>query len=126
MKKIKFAALMMCFVAMGLMFSSCQKNEDLIIGKWKLVKVVDNNQTYTEGEEIGSIWEFKADNTMSMGIEYAGQTVSVPGTYAIDGDKLTMTIAGEPETMNIEKLNKKTMILSDPENEKNTAEFEKQ
>ncbi len=116
----------MCFVAFSFAMTSCQKAEDLIIGKWKLVKVVDNGRTYTEGEEIGSIWEFKADNTLTMGMEYAGQSINVPGTYTIDGDKLTMTVYGEIQTMNIDKITKSKMILSDPDKPEDTAEFEKQ
>lgn len=126
MKKLKVAALLMCFVAFSFAMTSCQKAEDLIIGKWKLVKVVDNGRTYTEGEEIGSIWEFKADNTLTMGMEYAGQSINVPGTYTIDGDKLTMTVYGEIQTMNIDKITKSKMILSDPDKPEDTAEFEKQ
>lgn len=126
MKKFKVAALMMCFVALGFAMTSCQKAEDLIIGKWKCVKIVDNGQTYTEGEEIGSIWEFKEDNTFTMGIEYAGQMISVPGTYTIDGDKLTLTVMNEPETVNIDKITKSKMVLSDPDKPADIMEFEKQ
>ena len=122
MKKFKVAALLMCFVAFSFAMTSCQKSEDLIIGKWKCVKVVDEGQTYTEGGEIGMTWEFKADNTVIVEM----QGFAAPAaTYSIKDDVLTLSIFGETTSMNIDKINKKSMILSDLENPKNTAEFEK-
>ncbi len=127
MKKFKIAALLMCFVAVSMVFTSCSKNEDLIIGKWKVTKVTEGDRVYTEGEEIGSIWEFKSDNTFTLSFEYAGQSMSVPGTYAINDDELTITMYGEAETATIDKLNKSKMILSSvDEGVKIVEEFEKQ
>lgn len=125
MKKFRFAALMMCFVAMGLMFTSCSKNEDLIIGKWKCVKMVSDGRTFTTPDEetgVGSIWEFKADGSLSMGVS----GFAVNGTYTLKDDVLTMTIMGDVQKANIEKLTKSKMILSDPEDSKTTIEFDKQ
>lgn len=112
----------MCFVAFSFAMTSCQKAEDLIIGKWKCVKVVDDGQTYTEGNEVGMTWEFKSDNTVIVEM----QGFSAPAaTYSIKDDVLTLSIFGEATSLNIDKINKKTMILSDVDNPKNTAEFEK-
>ncbi len=123
MKKFKVAALLMCFVAFSFAMTSCQKAEDLIIGKWKCVKVVSEGQTYTEGGEIGMIWEFKADNTVIVEM----QGFSAPAaTYTIENDVLTFSIYGEVQKFNIDKITKSKMILSDPENKDNIAEFEKQ
>lgn len=121
MKKIKVAALMMCFVAVSFAMTSCQKAEDLIIGKWKLVKMVERDVTVTDGDGIGSIFEFKADNTMV--IEYEG--IPLTGTYAIDDDVLTFTVFGESTKANIEKLNKSKMVLSAPDAPNDIIEFEK-
>lgn len=121
MKKFKIAALMMCFVAMSFAMTSCQKAEDLIIGKWKCVKVVDGEQTYTDGQNVGFTYEFKADNTIVMDV----QGVEIPGTYAIDDDVLTITVMGQATKSNIDKISKSKMVLSDPENKDNIAEFEK-
>lgn len=120
MKKFKVAAMLMAFVAFSFAMTSCQKAEDLIIGKWKCVKVVTDGQT--DNESIGMIWEFKADNTMTMGVE----GFNVPGTYSIADDVLTLVVFGETTTMNIDKITKSKMVLSDPENKDNIAEFEKQ
>ena len=122
MKKFKIAALMMCFVAFSFAMTSCQKAEDLIIGKWKCVKVVSEGQTYTEGGEVGMTWEFKADNTVI--VEMPG--FSAPAaTYTIENDVLTFSILGEVQKFNIDKITKSKMILSDPDKPENTAEFEK-
>ena len=123
MKKFRIAALMMCFVALSMAFTSCQKNEDLIIGQWKLVKVTENN-TAVQDATIGAIYEFKADNTFTM--SYQGYSVS--GTYTIDGDNFTLTVSvggmSQSETGKIEKLNKTTLIVSQ-EDGKQVVEFEK-
>ena len=124
MKKFKVAALLMCFVAISFAMTSCQKAEDLIVGKWKMVKVVDGDHTETFTDDQGYIYEFLADNTVKMymsGLE----AYAVSGTYAIDDDVLTLTSASQPQKMNIDKLTKSEMILSDPENPKNIAEFKK-
>ena len=122
MKKFKFAALLMCFAAMGLMFASCQKDEDLILGKWKCVKITDEDRTTTYTGDDAPIYEFKADNTLAITYQGYGSTA---GTYTIKDDVLTITVMGESTAMNVDKLTKKKMILSDPENAKNTAEFDK-
>lgn len=121
MKKIKFAALAMCFVALSFAMTSCQKAEDLIIGKWKMVKMVEGDTTITSGDGIGSTYEFKAGNSFVM--EYEG--FSVDGTYAIDDDVLTITMYGQSTKSNIDKLNKSKMVLSDPDKPSDIVEFEK-
>ena len=121
MKKFRIAALMMCFVALSMAFTSCQKNEDLIVGKWKCT-AVSGSSASIDSSSVGTIWEFKADNTVSMsGFE---------GTYTIDGDNLTITVSAFGVSVNtkviIQKLNKSTMILAEDGNEGNTATFERQ
>ncbi len=121
MKKFRIAALMMCFVALSMAFTSCQKNEDLIVGKWKCTQVSGSSTAFEAG--VGAIWEFKADNTLSLaGISGA--------TYTVDGDDLTITVsmmgASVITKVDIQKLNKTTMILAEDGNESNTATFERQ
>ena len=121
MKKFRIAALMMCFVALSMAFTSCQKNEDLIVGKWKCTEVTGSSTSMDAG--VGSIWEFKADNTVSI----AGISAA---TYVVDGDDLTITVsmmgASVSTKMDIQKLNKTTMILAEDGNEANKATFERQ
>ena len=125
MKKFRIAALLMCFVAMSFAMTSCQKAEDLIVGKWKMTKVEGSSSAYSS-ETLGSIWEFKADKTCAIG--YGSYTVN--GTYTIDDDVLaiTMSAAGFSSTTkcNIKTLNKSTMVLADPDDANSTATFEKQ
>ena len=121
MKKFKVAALLMCFVAMSMAFTSCQKNEDLIVGKWKCTQV--SGSSTSMNASVGAIWEFKADNTVAIeGI--------LAANYTIDGDDLTISVSAFEVSMNlnldIQKLNKKTMVLSEDGNEANTATFERQ
>lgn len=121
MKKFKVAALLMCFVAMGMMFTSCQKNEDLIVGKWKCTAV--SGSSTSMHAETGAIWEFTADNKVSIeGFSAA--------TYTVDDDDLTITVSafGASMSLNLDivKLNKSTMILSEDGNEANKATFERQ
>ena len=126
MKKFKLAALLMCFVALSFAMTSCQKNEDLIIGKWKMTKVEGTNAAFSSNS-LNTIWEFKADKTMSMNLSSLG---AVTGTYTISGDDLeiTMTVLGASQTtkIKIETLNSSTMVWSDPDNASNTATLEKQ
>ena len=121
MKKFRIAALLMCFVAFSFAMTSCQKAEDLIIGKWKCVKAVTNGETYTDGQNVGFTYEFMADNTVTMGME----GYSVPGTYTIEDDILTITVMSVPNKLHIDKISKSKMTLSDPDKPENIAEFEK-
>lgn len=125
MKKFRIAALLMCFVALSMAFTSCQKNEDLIIGKWKLTKVEGNSAAYSN-DAIGGIWEFKADKTFTMSYE----SLSYSGTYTIEDDVLnvTMSAMGFSTTTKslIKTLNKSTMVLADVDDANNTATFAKQ
>lgn len=125
MKKFRIAALLMCFVAFSFAMTSCQKNEDLIIGKWKLTKVEGNSAAYSN-DAIGGIWEFKADKTFTMSYE----RLSYSGTYTIEDDVLnvTMSAMGFSTTTKslIKTLNKSTMVLADVDDANNTATFAKQ
>lgn len=125
MKKFRIAALLMCFVALSMAFTSCQKNEDLIVGKWKLTKVEGNSAAYSN-DAIGGIWEFKADKTFTMSYE----SLSYSGTYTIEDDVLnvTMSAMGFSTTTKslIKTLNKSTMVLADVDDANNTATFAKQ
>lgn len=125
MKKFRIAALLMCFVAFSFAMTSCQKNEDLIIGKWKMTKVEGSSAAYSN-DAIGGIWEFKADKTFTMSYE----RLSYSGTYTIEDDVLnvTMSAMGFSTTTKslIKTLNKSTMVLADVDDANNTATFAKQ
>lgn len=121
MKKFRIAALLMCFVALSMAFTSCQKNEDLIVGKWKCTQV--SGSSTSMDASVGAIWEFTADNKVTIeGISAA--------TYTVDGDDLTISVSAFGTSMSIKldivKLNKSTMILAEDGNEANKATFERQ
>lgn len=126
MKKFKFAALLVCFAAMGMLFTSCKKDEDLIIGKWKCVKTTGEGEGITYTGDNALVYEFKADNTLTATITGLG---SMSGTYTLKNDVLTITYKDGDEEysgkMNVDKLTKSKMILSDVDNKNNTAEFDK-
>src|SRR5262245_28888013 len=78
-----------------------------IIGKWVLTKA-------PEGATLGTIFEFSKDGKVNW---LAGEgDEPIPGTYKIDGDKLTLTLPspedGKPksETSTIKTLNDTTLV----------------
>lgn len=84
MKKIKVMAMLLCVAALGLT-TSCTKNEDLIVGKWKCI--------YSEGavnpvsEVIDVQYEFTAGGKLKM--TQNGQTATV-AKYKVADDQLTI------------------------------------
>lgn len=84
MKKIKVMAMLLCVATLGLT-TSCTKNEDLIVGKWKCI--------YSEGavnpvsEVIDVQYEFTAGGKLKM--TQNGQTATV-AKYKVADDQLTI------------------------------------
>lgn len=89
---------------------------DPIVGKWDLktmdMKFTANEEVYLEMEDFSvegllvMQFDFKADNTVEYYAENEdeeGNTVvdSHTGTYAKDGDSVTITINNEPQTFSI-------------------------
>jgi uncharacterized protein (TIGR03066 family) len=117
MKTLGFA-LVAC-VLLFLPACSGGKNADKIVGTWEA----------TKGEmPAGSTVEFTKDGKMKINIKAGGQTVSVEGTYKVDGDKLTTTGKGpdgkeKTETVKIKKLTDKELALEDDKGK--TEEFKK-
>ena len=108
--RIKIMAMLLCVVAF-VGFPSCSKdnedlikdneglikdNEGLIVGKWKLVQS-------THAEDIGIIWEFRSDGTMTTdnpndlaygaNVPYSisGNTLTLAGWVGYNIDELTRT-----------------------------------
>lgn len=125
MKKFKTMALMMCLAAFAMVFASCQKDEDLIVGKWKLVSVSGGSTSTSDDNGIGATYEFKEDKTLTM--SYQGFSIDA-ATWSISDDYLyiTMTVGGVSDTQKskIDTLKKKKMVLID-ESDNSKAEFEK-
>jgi uncharacterized protein (TIGR03066 family) len=110
----------LCLTIVALPACSGGKNADKIVGTWEAVK----------GEvPAGSTIEFTKDGKMKLNIKAGGQTISVEGTYKVDGDKLTTTGKGpdgkeKTETVKIKKLTDKELVIEDEKGK--TEEFKKQ
>ena len=83
MKKTLKLMAMMAVMAATMMFVSCSK-ESQIVGKWKCVQEVinDNGNGFGYDSRIDQIWEFKAD-----------------GVADIDGTKTSYSISGDDITI---------------------------
>jgi uncharacterized protein (TIGR03066 family) len=57
-----------------------------LVGKWELTKSESGNAPK------GAIIEFKKDNKLSITVDFNGKSLTLDGTYKVDGDKLTVTI----------------------------------
>ena len=105
MKKVKAIALTLC-VAASMMLTSCAKNQDLIIGKWKCLSAegVTNGMT----EDVGSVYEFKANGKVA--IVMAGQNVEFK--YSISESTLTIGEGKEASKSDIDILTEKALKIS--------------
>lgn len=140
-KSIKaFAAIVIA--AMTLSLTGCTKdNEDLIIGTWNVTSMSETisghpdatqNVTHTEAVPEGytMTFTFNKDNTGKMLESGYGESEESPFTYIVRDDKLDLTIREDGSslaftfTFDIEKLDKKEMIISMTENENDEYEDE--
>jgi uncharacterized protein (TIGR03066 family) len=116
--KRSLIGVIVCFAALvGLHSSSASGADDKdtsnakkIVGKWSVVK--------GEGVPPGAIMEFSAENKVIFHVDQKGKLVSFPvGTYKVDGDKVTLTVAKggkkDDETNTIKKLTNDSLILAD-------------
>ena len=129
MKNIFKLLTIVCFVASVTMFSSCKKsNEDLIVGSWKCSSITSEPQEDPSlNLFIGATFTFNADKTRVANVlDEVGK-----GTYAVDGNKLTMTLEGESMVADIITLDKKKLSFSYTETDEDepvkvTMNFDKQ
>ncbi len=124
MKKLRIAALLMCFVALSMAMTSCSKsNEDLIVGKWKCTQITGPDASFNGG--IGAFYEFKKDKSFTITYD----NLSYTGTYSVIEDDLSITVSilsfSTTANFDIEKLDKQTLIL-DAEDSDGKATFERQ
>ena len=109
MKKImKVCAMLLCIAIAGAMSSCSKDNEDLIVGKWKLVSLSYGETVVTSGEGIGLTVEY-ADNGNFTILHVDGITIT--GTYSINKETLSLFYDGETEVHDIVKLDKKDLCL---------------
>ena len=108
----KFYAVIIAVVVMGLCFSSCNKPEKLIIGKWKIEEQKVDKTKVSSAE--GEVWSFTDDNKFKGHID--GNDFS--GKYSCEDDELILS-GGDFTDKNIdqivfeiESISKKAMTLN--------------
>lgn len=99
---------MMVLFASIMLFSSCSKSEDNIVGKWKLVSCEDNVGGYVAEDswDLYQIWEFASDGTCTIDGDEGC-------TYTYDSSANTLTISeyGVSLTFEVKKLTSSKMEL---------------
>ena len=116
-KAIKLFALVLGMAGI-MMFTACSKdNEDLIVGKWNVTSVTQDNETYSPSTYgMTMTFEFTEDGTVTetFDMDFMGETEhdSETGTYSVDGDKLVMTVDDETLSGTITNLDKKVLEIS--------------
>jgi uncharacterized protein (TIGR03066 family) len=117
------AAVVTCLALLGPAIAKAPEkdtNKDKIVGTWELVKA---------GSDLpkGATVTFTKDGKMTITFKVENETVTVKGTYQIDGEKLTIMHKDEgkeiKETMTIKTLTDKALVVVDEK--KNTDEFKK-
>lgn len=97
-KTLKLIAMLLCVAAVATLSSCSKENEDLIIGKWEVVKCT-SNLSGEDNSVIGRIWEFKTDGMLSAD----GENVS----YSINGNNIILMgglVSGTITTLTKSKL----------------------
>ena len=120
----KLAGLVMAFLAVGMMMTSCSKdNEELILGTWNM-DVNKSYESYTENgvteqmtyAEMGAkevTITFKEGGVMTVSTTMSNEPGSWDTEYIIDDDELMW----DGMELDILKLNKKKLILEETEDE---------
>ena len=109
MKNVFKLLTVVCLVATMTTLTSCKKsNEDLIVGTWKCTSVTCEPQNPFMNLLVGCNFTFNADKTLVTSIFDEQST----GTYAVDGNKLTMTVDGETIVADIKSLDKKNLSFA--------------
>ena len=106
-------ALLSCAVGLLLVVSTAKADDKIdakmLIGKW----------TPKDIPPVAKIEvELTADGKVIMSVEFAGKKDKAEGTYKIDGNKLTVTIAGpggkeEKDEMTVLTLNDSELVTKD-------------
>jgi uncharacterized protein (TIGR03066 family) len=100
-----------------------ETNKDKILGTWELVKSEEK-----AGPPPGTLVDFAKDGKLKITVKVEGNEMSMPGTYKVEGEKLTITTKDaqgkeKPETETITKMTDKEFVTK---NEKGkTTEFKK-
>lgn len=107
--------MLLCVAAVATLSSCSRDNEDLIIGKWEIVKVtgtiIENGRVIEDQYDVvGDIWEFKTDGTMVF-VDHHNENKIETWTYVVSGN--TILLAGGLRSLTITTLNKTKMVLEE-------------
>ncbi len=109
-KPIKFLGIAALIIATVVMFSSCNKYEKKIVGKWKIVKEkVDGEEV---GEDEGETITFRGNGTCTIVVT----GIELDGDYYLNGETLTINAILEDDdkytfTLDVD-IKKSAMYLS--------------
>src|SRR5262249_5358453 len=109
MNTVRLSAVVVSCLALILSASAEEKdsNKEKIIGTWEIVKSEG-------GVPPGTTLEFTKDGKLTIKVKVDDKTVTVSGTYAIDGDKLKTVVKIDDkemkETMTIKTLTDKSFV----------------
>ena len=106
MRNIKLMLLLCVFFTLSL--TSCQKNEKLIVGKWR-VSHVNGDPLLNLSEDRGTTWTFKENGNCYVTLE----GYELLGDYDISDNSLIIYVENYCMwDLDIDELNKKEMSLS--------------
>lgn len=109
----KLSTLILLFgVLLTFCMTSCQKNENLIVGKWKVVRATGDESYWYFSQDKGSIWTFKENGDCYVTLE----GYELYGYYDISDKFLTIMVNFDGSRvvwdLDIDELNKEEMSLS--------------
>jgi uncharacterized protein (TIGR03066 family) len=122
MNIVRLSAVVVSCLALVLSASAEEKtnNKEKIVGTWELVKSEG-------GVPPGTTLEFTKDGKLTIKVKVEDKSITVSGTYAIDGDKLKTVVKIDDketkETMTIKTLTDKSLVTLNEKKE--TDEFKK-
>lgn len=116
---LKFLAMLLCVVAIASLSACSKDNEDLIVGKWKLIANSADNVNWQEITDDYFIitYDFRSDGTFTC--------VGLSGTYSIDGSTLIMDAIGYPVTLKIISITDSELIWEDTRDENSDNRYQK-
>lgn len=109
MRPVRAIALL-CFLVVTTFTSSCEKEDGLIVGQWKLVELSGAN---VEGNDdlntnIGAIYDF----TSSGKVKFTLDGYPLVGSYTYSDDRVTIEVLTRTYKFDVEDLTKKTLMVA--------------
>src|SRR5271163_3061608 len=96
-----------------------KKKKDTLVGKWEVVKS-------EEGLPAGTLFEFKADGSLTVTLELNGKSATLEATYKHEGKMITHTeksATAKPEVETIKTLTADKLVTANKDGKE--TEFKK-